>query len=122
MFHPGIELGQRRLECCALIQGELITRANRMSQHKRISNVWIAGDLRMVISARHLLATRANLRIAHERQQEKALWEEEHGSCRACDHDNNPSPLAHCDGCINGGGKFGLYQRKKKKKKKRRKR
>lgn len=35
----------------------------------------------MVISALHLMATRANLRIAHERQQEKALWEEEHGSC-----------------------------------------
>jgi hypothetical protein len=68
----------------------------------------------MVISARHLLATRANLRMAHERQQEKALWEEEHGSCRACDCDNYPSHLAHCNGCINGGGKFDLFRRKQK--------
>ena len=88
-----------------------------MSQHKRISNVWIAGDLRMVISARHLIATRANLRIAHERQQEKALWEEEHGSCRKCDHDNNPNPQARCNGCINGGGKLDLYKKKQKKRK-----
>ena len=33
----------------------------------------------MVISARHLMATRANLRIAHEKQQEKNLWKEEYG-------------------------------------------
>ncbi len=59
----------------------------------------------MVISARHLLATRANLRLAHERQQEKALWEEEHGSCRACEYDNNSDPHARCNGCINGDGK-----------------
>lgn len=74
----------------------------------------------MVISVRHLMATRANLRIAHERQNNKALWEEEHGSCRTCDYDNNPIPLAHCNGCINGGGKFDLYKRKQKKKNKRR--
>jgi hypothetical protein len=71
----------------------------------------------MVISTRHLLATRANLRIAHERQQEKALWEEEHGSCRACDNDNNSDPQARCNGCINGGGKFDLYKRRQKKNK-----
>jgi hypothetical protein len=71
----------------------------------------------MVISARHLLATRANLRIAHERQQEKALWEEEHGSCRVCDYDNKSDPGTRCNGCINGGGKFDLYKRRQKKRK-----
>ena len=68
----------------------------------------------MVISTRHLVATRANLRIAHERQQEKALWEEEHGSCRKCDHDDNIDSSARCNGCINGGGKFDLFRRKQK--------
>jgi len=71
----------------------------------------------MVISARHLLATHANLRKAHERQQEMALWEEEHGCCRKCDHDNNPGPLACCNGCIKGGGKFDLYKKRQKKRK-----
>lgn len=69
----------------------------------------------VVISARHLMATRANLHIAHERQQEKALWDEEHGSCRTCEHDNNQSPLARCNGCINGGGKETLFKEKTRK-------
>ncbi len=71
----------------------------------------------MVISARHLLATRANLRIAHERQLEKSLWEEEHGSCRKCDYDNISDLKARCNSCINGGGKFDLYKRRQKKRK-----
>lgn len=54
----------------------------------------------MVLSALHTLSTRANLRQAHERQQEKALWDD---------------PLARCNGCINGGGKIDLYKRKQKK-------
>jgi len=49
-----------------------------------------------------------------------ALWEEEHGSCRTCDYDNNPNPQGSCNDCVNGGGKFNLYKRKQKKKKKRR--
>jgi hypothetical protein len=73
----------------------------------------------MVISARHLLATRANLRIAHERQHEKVLWEEEHGSCRKCNYDNDHSPVARCNDCINGGGKLDIYTRKQKKNKRR---
>jgi hypothetical protein len=88
-----------------------------MSRHRRTLSVWIAGDLRVVISARHLLATRANLRIAHERHQEKALWEEEHGSCRKCEYENNSDPHARCNGCINGGGKSDLYKRRQKKRK-----
>ncbi len=48
----------------------------------------------MVISVLHLMTTRKNLRIAHKRQLEKELWEEEHGS-----------------------GKFDLYQRRQKKRK-----
>ncbi len=71
----------------------------------------------MVLSAVHTLSTRENLRQAHERQQEKALWEEEHGSCRKCDHDNIPNPLTRCNGCINGGGKIDLYKRRQKKRK-----
>ncbi len=74
----------------------------------------------MVLSAVHTLSTRENLRHAHERQQEKALWEEEHGSCRTCDYDNNPIPTSRCNGCVNGGGKFNLYKRKQKKSKRRR--
>jgi len=70
----------------------------------------------LVISARHLLATSANLLIVHERQHEKVLWGEEHGSCRKCDHDNDPNPHARCNGCINGGGKFDLFKRRQKKK------
>jgi hypothetical protein len=71
----------------------------------------------MVISALHTVTTRDNLRQAHKRQQERTLWEEEHGSCRKCDHDNNPNPPARCNGCINGGGKFDLYKRRQKKRK-----
>jgi len=70
----------------------------------------------MVISARHLMATRANLRIAHERQQGRVMWEEEHGCCRKSDHDNNPSSLARCNDCINGDGKIDLYERSKRRK------
>lgn len=71
----------------------------------------------LVLSAVHTLSTRENLRRAHERQQEKALWDEEHGSCRTCDYDNNPSPLVRCNGCINGGGKIDLYKLREKKRK-----
>jgi hypothetical protein len=67
----------------------------------------------MVISARHLVATRANLRIAHERQYDKALREEEYGSCRRCEEDSLDLPS--CKECINGGGKKKLFRSKKRK-------
>ena len=65
----------------------------------------------MVISARHLLATRANLRIAHERQHEKALWEEEQGSCRKCENDC-VMDASLCRQCINGDGREKLFKGK----------
>lgn len=71
----------------------------------------------MVISVRHLAATRENLRQAHERQQEKVMWEEEYGSCRRCEADSFNQPL--CKECINGGGKKKLFRSKKKKRRRR---
>jgi hypothetical protein len=53
----------------------LYNHANLMSQQRRTLSSWIAGTLEWQLAPAHL-ATRANLRIAHERQQEKALWEE----------------------------------------------
>ena len=67
----------------------------------------------MVLSALHTLSTRENLRHAHERQQEKALWEEEYGSCHRCEDDSLDLPS--CKECINGGGKKKLFRSKKRK-------
>ncbi len=67
----------------------------------------------MVLSAVHTLSTRENLRRAHERQQEKALWEEEFGSCRQCEDDSLDLPS--CKECINGGGKKKLFRSKTRK-------
>jgi hypothetical protein len=68
----------------------------------------------MVISARHLLATGANLRMAHERQQERALWEEEYSSCRRCESDSAASQ-SRCGKCINDGGKETLFKERARK-------
>ncbi len=67
----------------------------------------------MVLSAVHTLSTRENLRKAHERQQEKALWDEEYGSCRRCKDDSLDLPS--CKECINGGGKKKLFRSKTRK-------
>ncbi|MDD1745733.1 MAG: hypothetical protein LUQ20_08010 [Candidatus Methanoperedens sp.] len=55
------------------------------------------------------MATRANLRIAHERQQEKALWEEEFGSWRRRE-DESAASYPRRGRCINGGGKETLLK------------
>lgn len=69
----------------------------------------------MVLSASHLLATRNNLRTAHERLHDKQLWEDEHGTCRRC-KDDIPNP-ASCNECINGRGKKDLFREKPRRRK-----
>jgi hypothetical protein len=64
----------------------------------------------MVLSALHTVTTRGNLCRAHERQQEKALWEEEYGLCRRCEDDSLDLPS--CKDCINGGGKKKMFRSK----------
>jgi hypothetical protein len=44
------------------------------------------------------------------RQQEKAEWDEEYGSCSRC-KDNSFDPPS-CKECINGGGKKKLFRSK----------
>ncbi len=69
----------------------------------------------MVLSAPHLLATRANLRAAHEKLHGRQLWEDAHGSCYRCkdDYANPPS----CKDCINGGGKKDMFREKPRRRK-----
>jgi hypothetical protein len=76
-------------------------------------------ELNLVVSPSHLMTTRANIRRAHEEQQEKALWEEEHGAAGSAIMTATLLHKPPCNGCVNGGGKFDLYKRRQKKNKRR---